>query len=283
MNEGENLKTLFLSDLDGTLLNSKAAVSQTSEKFLNEVIEGGLLFTVATARTYSTVMPIFKDVHLNLPMVLLNGVCIYDPLKKTTVDFKPIKPDVGLEVLKIFQKYGKFPLLYYEENNFMKVEYEKLQTQSQRNYVSHRKKFYNKNFVQVDKYDISDSRKLIYFVSLDKKEELIEICNEIKLRDDIDCNFYPDNYYGEYFLEIFCKDISKASGALQVKEMLGVDRIVAFGDNLNDLPLFELADESYAVENACDELKSIATGIIGLHNEDAVAKFLYERFKNDNF
>lgn len=277
------MKTLFLSDLDGTLLNSKACVSDKTAQMLNEVISGGLFFTVATARTYSTVMPMFEKVSLTLPLVLMNGVCIYDPKERKTIDFKQIDLDLGKEILKIFYKHGKYPLMYYEADNHMRVEYQKLQTQSQVDYVSLRKQFYNKNFVQVDEFDFSEARKLIYCVSLDKKEELSEIRNEIAKRGDIECNFYPDNYCGEYFLEIFCKDVSKASGALQVKEMLGADKIVAFGDNMNDIPLFELADECYAVGNACNELKSIATGIIGTNNEDAVARFLYERYKDGNY
>ena len=53
--------------------------------------------------------------------------------------------------------------------------------------------------------------------------------------------------------------------------------MIAFGDNLNDIPLFEVADECYAVSNAEEKLKSIATGVIGSNDEDAVAKFIFDR------
>ena len=56
--------------------------------------------------------------------------------------------------------------------------------------------------------------------------------------------------------------------------LLGSDRIIAFGDGLNDLPMVEIADECYAVSNAVDELKAIATGIIESNNADGVAKWL---------
>ena len=49
---------------------------------------------------------------------------------------------------------------------------------------------------------------------------------------------------------------------------------MAFGDGKNDIDMFELADESYAVENAAPQLKAVATGIIGGNNEDGVAKWL---------
>ena len=50
--------------------------------------------------------------------------------------------------------------------------------------------------------------------------------------------------------------------------------MVVFGDSINDLPMFKIADESYAVSNAIDELKDAATAVIGSNDEDSVALFL---------
>ena len=47
-----------------------------------------------------------------------------------------------------------------------------------------------------------------------------------------------------------------------------------FGDSVNDLPMFKAADEAYAVSNALDELKNVATAVIGSNEEDAVASSL---------
>lgn len=49
-----------------------------------------------------------------------------------------------------------------------------------------------------------------------------------------------------------------------------------FGDAVNDISMFEAADECYAMENAVPELKAIATGVIGSNNEDGVARWLEE-------
>lgn len=56
------------------------------------------------------------------------------------------------------------------------------------------------------------------------------------------------------------------------------ERLIAFGDGRNDIDLFEIADEAYAVSNADENLKKIATGVIGDNNEDAVAKWLLNNF-----
>ena len=70
---------------------------------------------------------------------------------------------------------------------------------------------------------------------------------------------------------------SKARAILKLKELWGCGRVVSFGDAVNDLPMFEISDECYAVANAVDELKAAATGVIGSNEDDGVAKWLLDR------
>ena len=51
---------------------------------------------------------------------------------------------------------------------------------------------------------------------------------------------------------------------------------MAFGDNGNDIGLFEAADVRIAVENATDGLKQCADRIIGTNDADAVVRTIYE-------
>ena len=69
---------------------------------------------------------------------------------------------------------------------------------------------------------------------------------------------------------------SKANAALQLKEYYQCNKIISFGDGRNDIDIFEISDECYAVENADTALKKIATGIIQSNNDDGVAKWLNE-------
>jgi hydroxymethylpyrimidine pyrophosphatase-like HAD family hydrolase len=56
-----------------------------------------------------------------------------------------------------------------------------------------------------------------------------------------------------------------------LKEITGCDKVVCFGDAINDISMDIIADHSYSVANANLQLKQIATGIIGSNNEDGVA------------
>ena len=98
-----------------------------------------------------------------------------------------------------------------------------------------------------------------------------------QLREEFPCVYYKEMYSGDQWLEIMPPGVTKASAALRLKQMLGCSRIVSFGDGANDIPLFSVSDECYAVENADQSLKRIATGIIGSCDDDGVARFLSGR------
>lgn len=76
------------------------------------------------------------------------------------------------------------------------------------------------------------------------------------------------------WLEFHSPEGTKAKAIQRLISGLNVDRLVVFGDGPNDLPMFEIANESYAVANAIPALKAIATGVIGSNDQDAVAHWI---------
>ena len=113
---------------------------------------------------------------------------------------------------------------------------------------------------------------IFYFTCIDEREKLLPFYE--KYREQYHCVFQVDLYTREQWLEIMPKAASKASAALWLKSSLGCGRLVVFGDGENDVDLFEAADEAYAVANAADVLKAVATGVIGANDEDGVARWL---------
>jgi len=72
---------------------------------------------------------------------------------------------------------------------------------------------------------------------------------------------------------------TKANAISKLKKMWNCDYVVSFGDAINDVPMFEISDECYAVENAVEALKKIATKVIESNENDGVAKWLKENAK----
>ncbi len=277
------MKTLFISDLDGTLLNDKAELSDYTKEKLKFLIEKGVLFTVATARTMATVKDIFSGIKMNLPWILMNGVLIYDPSENINISSNEIAHNDAESILKIYNKYNKTPMLYILRDDHLEIQYQSLDNIHQYEYVNARKNLQDKRFKKIKgEFSINKDDTLIYMVSLDKEDKLAPIYKEIRNENRVYCAFYTDNYTECNFMECMNKTVSKGKAAQQLKEYLQVDKIIAFGDNLNDLPLFEIADECYAVSNACDELKMAATGIIESNNNNGVINFICSIFYQNN-
>lgn len=68
-------KTLYISDLDGTLLNREGQFSDYTREALRRFDEAGILFTCATGRTLSSVSMLLGEARFTCPAVL--GGAIY--------------------------------------------------------------------------------------------------------------------------------------------------------------------------------------------------------------
>ena len=73
----------------------------------------------------------------------------------------------------------------------------------------------------------------------------------------------------------------KANAIIQLKDYLGCEKVISFGDAMNDIDMFNISDEAYAVANAFDELKQLAKGVIDSNNDDGVAKWLDNNMNGD--
>ena len=75
-------------------------------------------------------------------------------------------------------------------------------------------------------------------------------------------------------IEVFAAGVSKASAIKNLKERVSASGTVVFGDNLNALSMFAVADRAVAVGNALDKVKEAADVVIGRNYEEAVAEFI---------
>ncbi|MDE5864510.1 MAG: HAD family hydrolase, partial [Lachnospiraceae bacterium] len=124
------MKRLYVSDLDGTLLNSKAEISDTTADVINRAIDQGLDFTISTARTPTTTLKIIEPLKLKLPITMMNGVLVYDIasrkyLKKAVLDEMVVMVLLGMIKLK-----GLSCFLYALEDNSFCSYYDSVDSKS---------------------------------------------------------------------------------------------------------------------------------------------------------
>jgi hydroxymethylpyrimidine pyrophosphatase-like HAD family hydrolase len=170
--------------------------------------------------------------------------------------------------------------VYTIKNGVMSTYYEDLNSKALYDFYKERVDLYQKRFTQVDHFSSLSKEPIIYFSLMDHKEALEPIHEFLQAIPDLNCTFYKDNYSPDFwYLEIFSKTASKYHAVKYLREQLGFERIVCFGDNRNDLPLFEACDYRIAVGNAVTELQDKADQIIGKNTDDGVANWLRNNVK----
>lgn len=273
------MKTLFVSDLDGTLLTAKETVSEYSLRLLNKLIdEDGVLFTYATARSLNSAAKAVWGLRQNLPVILYNGAIIMEPWNGNKLYNSHFTGTVRADIRRILHEYDVWPLVYSFLGNKERVSWLRgRETEGMKRYLSRRAGDPRLN--PVDSPDELKDDEIFYYTYIDAKERT-DVLHAVFEKDArFRCIYQQETYQSDYWLEIMPAGTSKGAAATVLKERLGAEKLVAFGDALNDRELFRAADEAYAVENADEELKKVATAVIGYSEEDSVSKFIRDNLE----
>ena len=269
------MKTLYLSDLDGTLLGSNQKISAESCKILNSLISRGLLFSYATARSAVTAKPATAGLDAKIPIIVYNGVFTLDSQTGERLLSNIFVRDEASKIYDTLLGYGINPIVYSIIDGAEKFSYipDRL-NRGTADFLATRKNDIRERIVTAE----AEMREgeIFYFTCIDEPEKLLPAKKALEGR--FRCIYAKDIYSGEQWLEILPLSATKANAALQLKKHFGCDKLVVFGDGTNDIPLFEAADECYAVANAAPELKAIADGVIGSNDENSVAEFIQKIF-----
>lgn len=269
-------KILYISDLDGTLLNSEKTVSDFTADVVNGLIEKGLIFSYATARSNVTANIVANKIDTRVPVILQNGTFIFDNQKSEILYSNCFKAEDADEIIAEILAIDVNPLVFSIIDGRQKYSYlaDKISNEIAE-FLEDHKGDVRENPVD----DVNDLYAGIpfYFTCIEKSERLAPLYERFK--DRFSCVYGKDIYSGHYWLEIMPPNTNKANAILKLKEMLGCDKIISFGDGINDIEMFKISDECYAPENADEALKPFATAIIDSNNADGVANWLLKNGK----
>lgn len=172
---------LFVSDLDGTLLNNEQELSEKTVEIINNLIDKGMNFTIATARSLDSSCRIIKPLRLKLPMILMNGVYVYDPAAGENLVSNFVEKREAEEVLKFFEENDISPFVYttnsQKEN---RVYYKGIFNKAQEGYTNDRLSKGDKRFRLVDDLKVSLDQDIIAIVCIggDRLEEAYGVLKE---------------------------------------------------------------------------------------------------------
>ncbi len=270
----ENIgKTLYVTDLDGTLLNRRERINPESIDIINHLVGQGMLFTYATARSLVSASVVTKGLITDIPVIIYNGASIIHPGTGkclSSVSFSAQEADFASETLRA---HGISPLVYAYVDGVERVSWDTTRENNGIKYYLSRRTI-DPRLRPLDGGKGLYDGEVFYYTCIGEKEEMMSVYKTFSADKRYRCTLQQELYRTEYWCEIMPVRATKAEAIRTLKKLWNCDRIVSFGDAVNDIPMFEISDECYAVANAVPELKRLATGVIGDNEHDGVAKWL---------
>ncbi len=269
-------RPIYITDLDHTFLRTDQSVSDFSANVWNEKAKNAIL-SIATARSFQKSHDFLEKLHLDAPMILLDGTMIVTPEKKL-IDIKTVNKALGDAIIEEGSKYGIYPFVIalkeiktLDEAFLFPTTLNTYQHGVLENYRNDPRMVECKDIRAMDM-----NLKLVYF---GEYNTLLPMTRNFErtFGNELEYKLSPEKYSDGWFLTILHPEGDKAHALQKVMDYLERDPkdVTVFGDSVNDIGMFKLAGTSVAVSNALDEVKAVADVVLPHSNdEDGVARYL---------
>jgi len=263
---------LIVLDLDGTLLTDKKIITPKTETALIKAQENGHHVMIATGRPYRATEPYYKQLGLTTPVVNFNGAFVHRPNDSS---WKTIHEPLNLSVVKeVIEAMTLFP-----HNNIIAEVMDEVYMHYHDEKLIDAFSFGGRRVQAGDikNFLIDNPTSLLIQADEGNVEQIAKHLRHVHA-EVIDHRLWKSPW--GHVIDIFRHGLSKAEGLAHVSKWMDIprDRIIAFGDETNDLEMIEFAGVGVAMSNAIDELKSIANEVTTLsNNEDGIAQILDDR------
>ena len=280
------MKKIYVTDLDGTLLNSEGKLSDASCRGLKKLLDDGAQITVASARNLASIRRLLRDVPFTLPVIEINGAFVSDYVTGRHLCINDIPRDITAEVCRLCENNGCVPFLAAFDGNEDHLFYEAATNEGMEWFIADKTEDHAERLKKRKITPEILAMNIVCFVIIGDVEVVGRINDNIVERfcDELDSYFFPNPYNPQWqWLTIHDKNARKSNGIDELLRIQGIsyEQLVVFGDQENDLAMMEVNKSgavSVAVGNAIDSVKTAATKICRSNDEDGVVQYIAEDF-----
>ena len=278
------MEKVFITDLDGTLLNDDGQLSGESRNILTDLIDKGVKFTVASARSIDSIREVIKDLPLNMPIIEFNGSYISDYHSGEKLFVNHMNRSYNEKIYNIIERYDVSMIITTHENTSDYLSFNtKDMNAGSLHYIDYRKSHDNGRLINTENMDRVLDKDIICFNVIDKESVVKEIHDKLieTFGDELEVHMMRGTYSEEwYWLNVADPSGTKAHAIKTFKEIFlkDTDILYVFGDNNNDLGMFEAADVPVALENSIFGLKQLSKVLIGYNYDNSVAKYIEREY-----
>lgn len=259
---------LVAVDMDGTLLNSGGQISERTKRAIVEAGKQGVYIVLATGRILPSALNYSRKIGLNKPIISSNGAIMVNGNKEIIYEEKIDGNDIE-HIMNIGDRNGIY-YHFYTRDTYYSNRYEE-------DIV----RFYNPKGISRDEIinfqlykDINEviKKDILKFIFIEKNPEKI-----MKLRNQLDsieginiCSSGRNN------LEVMDKKVSKGNSLKYLCEKLEIPRnkVIAIGDNENDMEMVSFAGLGVSMGNGTSKIKAVSDTTTSSNDKDGVAKVI---------
>jgi len=268
---------LFVSDLDGTLLRPDRTLGQRSRRVLQRLIDDGGLFTVATGRGIGSTAEVLRGLHLPLGAILHNGALTARLDSGAIARIDPLAEDAAGVLFARALALDLTPTAYA----LPRGSADATQTmvfhgpRPNRPTLAYLDSVRPHHACDVDHGAGLREMQVLSLIVLDHPQRIDELfsgCVDLELTLCSGASAYTP---GLGVGEITGRTASKRTAAAALAASLGLDlgRVVAFGDNANDLPLLLAAGQAFCPTDAPERVQRQIAGRIPAPRDEGVAAY----------
>lgn len=240
---------MVVSDIDGTLVkDSSPEVYPEMIDAIRQLRKMGILFCIATGRQYYSVRHMFQEVADDIIYLCENGAHVV--YNGQDLHIKEMKGDIVRELLLELRQYrGRFGLVISTPKGcYLERPSEDFETLIRESY--HNKYQLTDDFL---KEDVPCIKMAIYQKGSIREFGEGEVIPRWKDR-------VKACMAGEEWVDFMDAHVDKGKALQFLQEYFGISReeTMVFGDNANDIGMLTAGGESYAVENAREEVRENA-------------------------
>lgn len=261
---------LFVTDLDGTLLNDNKEISARCREDIIKLKKKGIKVVLATGRPYHGIVPYIKALDLyddENYVIVYNGAVVISARGNEILFDVPLSLDSYKELYELSKQLG----VYIHAITFGSVL-----TPMMNPYTGVEVSINNSPVIEGAVCDVDPSTKVIKVMFVDDPKKLDNIISQIP---DWAREKYTIVRSADIFLEFLNKSVDKSVGVSIIAEKLGIPmhEVIAVGDAGNDVRMIKNVGLGVAMTNASEDVKEVADYITLTNEEDGVAQVI-ERF-----
>ncbi|AAD35735.1 HAD family hydrolase [Thermotoga maritima MSB8] len=261
---------VFVFDLDGTLLNDNLEISEKDRRNIEKLSRKCYVVFASGRMLVSTLNVEKKYFKRTFPTIAYNGAIVYLPEEGVILNEK-IPPEVAKDIIEYIKPLNVHWQAYIDDVLYSEKDNEEIKSYARHSNVDYRVEPNLSELVSK-----MGTTKLLLIDTPERLDELKEILSE-RFKDVVKVfKSFPT------YLEIVPKNVDKGKALRFLRERMNwkKEEIVVFGDNENDLFMFEEAGLRVAMENAIEKVKE-ASDIVTLTNNDSGVSYVLERISTD--